>query len=134
MKTLFRMRVPIAGLLLALAGAALGLTLAGCYASSGSGHVSVAASGVIGEDDYVYYPGSEVYYSPSHRYYYYHDGSSWVHRSEPPKVWVHDAPSVNIHLKDSPERHHSETVKKYPRNWHPKDENHDHDDRNEHRP
>jgi hypothetical protein len=139
MKTPFEIRFPAPGLLLALAGSALGLlTLAGCYEPSRPAHGSVAASAVIGADDYVYYPGSEVYYSPAHRYYYYRDGSAWVHRPEPPRVWVHDAPSVNLHFQDSPERYHRETVKKYPHTWHPSPKDHhdhdDRDDRNEHRP
>ncbi|MEJ1971619.1 MAG: hypothetical protein WDM96_03685 [Lacunisphaera sp.] len=143
MKTLSRARFPVAGLLFALAGLAGSLTLAGCYETSGSGRVSVGATGVIGEDDYVYYPGSEVYYSPTHRYYYYRDGNAWVHRPQPPKVWAHNAPSVNVHFKDNPERHHSDTVRQYPHNWHPpakpSNDHHDRDDhggsdRNEHKP
>jgi hypothetical protein len=118
-------------LLSAFAGAAMVFSMAGCYQPT-SGHVSVAANEVIGADDYVYYPGSEVYYSPAHRYYMYYDGPTWVRRPAPPPVWVRESPSVTIHFKDSPERHHPETVRRYPRNWHaaPHDrDHHDHDDR-----
>jgi hypothetical protein len=134
MKTSSLARFPAAGLLLILAGSALSLTLAGCYEPAG--RVNVSAAAVIGEDDYVYYPGSEVYYSPRLHYYYYREGGAWVHRPQPPKVWVHDAPSVNIHLKERPEQHHPDIVKQYPHNWHPpvkpSDEHHDHDDKNDH--
>ncbi len=133
MKTSSHPRFPVAGLLLALAGSALGLALAGCYEPTGRVHASSTV--VIGEDDYVYYPGSEVYYSPRHQYYYYRDGSAWVHRPQPPKVWVHDAPSVTVHLKDRPEQHHPDIVKQYPHNWHPAakpaNEHKDHDDRDD---
>jgi hypothetical protein len=113
--------------------------LGGCYEQT-SGHVSVVATGVIGADDYVYYPGSEVYYSPAHRYYMYYDRGAWVHRPEPPHVWVREAPSVTIHLQDSPERHHPEVIRQYPHNWRPpaktppgkEKEHHDHDDKNDH--
>src|SRR4051812_25838177 len=70
MKTFFHVRFSASSLVLVLGLAAVTSGLTGCYGPS-SGHVSVATSGVIGEDDYVYYPNSEVYYSPSHRYYYY---------------------------------------------------------------
>lgn len=135
MKTSSPARVSATGLLFAVAGSALGLALAGCYEPGQSGHVSVSATAVIGEDDYVYYPGSEVYYSPRQQYYYYRDGGAWVHRPQPPKVWVHDAPSVKVHLKDKPEQHHPDIVKQYPHNWHPpapaKPSNKDHDDHND---
>ncbi len=127
--------------LLALAAAAASFWLSGCYQPT-SGHVSVAATEVIGADDYVYYPGSEVYYSPAHRYYMYYDRGAWVHRPEPPQVWAREAPSVTIHLKDSPEHHHPEVVRQYPRNWRPPaksppgkdhhDDKNDHDDRDDH--
>ena len=140
MKTSSRLSFGVAGLLVGLSGGCLGLLLAGCQEPA-SGHVHVAATAVIMSDDYIYYPGSEVYYSPTHLYYYYRDGGVWVQRPQPPKVWVHDAPSVTIHLQDKPERHHPETVKQYPRDWHPaakpsKDKEHhdnrDHDDREQH--
>ncbi len=114
--------------ILLLSAALCGLLLGACVAS-GPGY-SGSATAVIGEDDYDYYPGSEVYYSPAHRYYYYRDGSAWVHRTDPPRAWARGNPSVRIHLHDAPERHHTDIVKQYPHTWRPgPDVHHDDHDR-----
>ncbi len=117
---------------LLLATAASALILGGCVSSGPGPSYSGQATAVIGEDDYMYYPGSEVYYSPAHRYYYYRDGGAWVHRPEPPRAWVRDSVSVNVHLHDAPERNHPAIVKQYPHNWHAPDKDHDgHDARHD---
>ena len=122
-----------------LLGAAVsGFALAGCSTSSPPPRpVAVNSAVIIGEDDYDYYPGYEVYYSRAHNYYYYRDGASWVRRNDPPRNWVRTSPSVRVHFNDDPDRHHKEIVKQYPKNWHPAprvapDKDHDgHDDRHD---
>ena len=75
---------------------------------------------VIVEDDYVYYPGYEVYYSSNRHQYVYRDGRNWVTRPAPPRVQLDvflASPSVRVDFRDAPERHHAEMVRRYPRNW-----------------
>ena len=129
-------------------------TLAGCigYTSQGRGgsgygaHSGVAAT-VVMQDDYVYYPGYDLYYSSNRRQYVYQDGGAWVSRPTPRGVSVDvlfASPSVRMDFHDSPERHHAEVVKQYPRNWAPpgshqgqrqnqKDDKHDKDDKGDKR-
>lgn len=79
-------------------------------------------AGVAIHDDYVYYPGYQVYYSSSQRQYIYQDGRSWVSRPAPPRVSVDvlfASPSVNVDFHDSPAIHHSTVVHTYPKNWTP---------------
>jgi hypothetical protein len=111
------------------------LTLAGCAYEAGYASGSVA---VVASDDYVYYPGYEVYYSNTHHRYIYRDGNRWVTRPQPPRTWSREAPSVHMEFHDTPERHHTEVVRTYPRNWRPgpahkdKDQRRDNDDRKDH--
>lgn len=80
------------------------------------------AAPVAVQDDYVYYPGYEVYYSSNRHEYRYQDGGSWVTRSTPPHVSadvLFASPSVRVDFHDSPERHHAEVVRSYPKNWRP---------------
>jgi len=77
---------------------------------------------VVQEDDYVYYPAYEVYYSSSRRDYHYRDGNTWVTRATPPRVSVQvlfASPSVHMDFRDAPERHHEAVYHSYPRNWSP---------------
>jgi hypothetical protein len=77
-------------------------------------------TGVAAQDDYVYYPAYQVYYSSERRQYVYLDGRSWVSRPLPPHVAVNvlfASPSVNIAFHDSPAHHHAEVVKQYPKQW-----------------
>jgi hypothetical protein len=77
---------------------------------------------VVVEDDYVYYPNYEVYYSSSRHQYAYRDGRNWVSRPAPRGVSVDvlmAAPSVRMDFHDSPARHNDEIVRQYPRNWSP---------------
>jgi hypothetical protein len=74
------------------------------------------------EDDYVYYPRHQVYYSGHTHQYVYLEGRSWVTRPSPPHVSVDvlfASPSVNVDFHDAPERHHATIVQTYPRNWTP---------------
>jgi hypothetical protein len=85
---------------------------------------------VVMQDDYVYYPSYQVYYSSTRRQYIYLDGRSWVTRPAPPRVSVDvlfSSPSVRVDFHDSPSSHHSRIVKQYPKHWAPP--GHDKDNR-----
>jgi hypothetical protein len=79
-------------------------------------------AGFVGQDDYVYYPGYQMYYgSRSHRWYD-REGSSWVAHPAPRGVSVdvlHSSPSVKMTFHDSPANHHAAVVQQYPKNWAP---------------
>jgi hypothetical protein len=104
---------------LVLCGMLLG-TLTGCVAyvdRPPQGSVYVAPPVVVVEDDYVYYPGYEVYYSSSRHQYAYLEGGAWVSRPAPRGVSVNvllRSPSVRMNFHDSPEHHHAEVVRQYP--------------------
>lgn len=75
---------------------------------------------VVFEDDYDYYPRYETYYSRSRQEYVYREGNQWVRRPQPRGVStraLQSAPSVRMEFRDSPERHHSDVVRGYPKNW-----------------
>ena len=55
--------------------------------------VYVAPPVVVVQDDYVYYPDYEVYYSSSRHQYAYLEGGAWVSRPAPRGV------SVNVLLR-----------------------------------
>jgi hypothetical protein len=77
---------------------------------------------IIVQDDYVYYPGYQVYYSRNQRQYIYREGPSWVSRPAPPHVSVDvlfASPSVRLDFHDSPARHHATVVRQYPQHWAP---------------
>jgi hypothetical protein len=74
------------------------------------------------QDDYVYYPGYDVYYNSYRREYAYPEGGRWVSRPTPRGVSVEalrGSPSVRMDFHDSPANHHAEVVQKYPKNWSP---------------
>jgi hypothetical protein len=108
---------------LVLCAALLG-TLTGCV-----GYVDGPGVGyypqpgvVVVQDDYVYYPQYESYYSVSRHQYAYRDGRNWVYRPAPRGVSVNviqASPSVRMNFHDSPAQHHAEVVKQYPKNWKP---------------
>ena len=86
---------------------------------------------VYADDDYVYYPQYEMYYSNHRHQYGYREGNSWVWQATPSRVQANvlvSTPSVHLDFHDSPERHHAEVVKTYPRNWKPNDKNRGRDD------
>jgi hypothetical protein len=109
-------------------GAALVFNLTGC--------VGEVDADYAGPDDYVYYPGYEMYYGERSHEWYYHDGDRWVGRPEPHGVTVdaiHSAPSVHMTFHDNPGSHHADVVKQYPHNWAPAGGGHDdHDDHDHH--
>lgn len=87
--------------------------------------------GQVVDDDYVYYPQYEMYYSNHRHQYGYREGNAWVWRPTPSRVQTNvlvSSPSVHMSFHDSPERHHSEVVKTYPRNWRQNDKNRGQDD------
>ena len=116
-------------------GAALLGALTGCVGHvDGPRHGAVyvqpppvqVAAGVVVQDDYVYYPGYQVYYNSYRRQYVYQDGRSWVSRSAPPRVSadvLFASPSVRLDFHDSPSIHHATVVRQYPKNWRPQGSN-----------
>jgi hypothetical protein len=103
--------------------AALLTTLTGCvgYVDDPRAGVYVAPpvveTGVVVEDDYVYYPDYGVYYNSSRHEYAYMDGGAWVSRPAPRGVSVDvlfASPSVRMNFHDSPAFHHAEISRQYP--------------------
>jgi hypothetical protein len=91
----------------------------------------VVETSVVVEDDYVYYPGYDVYYNSSRHQYAYLEGGAWVSRPAPRGVSIDvllASPSVRMDFHDSPANHHAAMIQKYPRNWAPS-----HQDRKENR-
>jgi hypothetical protein len=77
---------------------------------------------VVVQDDYVYYPGYQVYYSSSRRQCIYLEHGAWVSRPAPRGVSIDvlfASPSVRMDFHDSPAHHHAAMVRQYPRNWAP---------------
>jgi hypothetical protein len=108
---------------LALAAAFL-VTLTGCvgYVDGPRAGVYAEPSVFLAQDDYVYFPTYECYYSASRRQYAYRDGNSWISRPEPRGVSagvVMASPSVRMDFHDSPVQHHAAVAKQYPKNWKP---------------
>jgi hypothetical protein len=106
-----------------LCAALLG-TLTGCvgYVDGPRAGVYVAPPVVVVQDDYVYYPGYQIYYSSSRHEYAYREGRTWVSRPAPRGVSVDvlfASPSVRMDFHDSPANHHAAVVKQYPKHWAP---------------
>jgi len=77
---------------------------------------------VVGQDDYIYYPNYECYYSVSRHQYAYREDNDWVFRPAPRDVSVNvlrASPSVKMDFHDSPAPHHAAVAKQYPKNWTP---------------
>jgi len=93
---------------------------------------------VVVQDDYVYYPRYEVYYSSSRHEYAYHEGNAWVSRPAPRGVSVNvlvASPSVKMDFHDAPANHHTTVVKQYPKNWKPAgNEQHPNDKHDDNKP
>jgi hypothetical protein len=103
-------------------GAVLTATLTGCIVPPGPPHPAVYVEGGVVQDDYVYYPGYEVYYGGNRHQYYYREGRTWVTRPTPPRVSAEvllAAPSVHLDFHDAPAAHHAAVVRQYPRQWAP---------------
>jgi len=78
-------------------------------------------------DDFIYYPAYEVYFSSNRRQYIYRDGRNWVTRPTPPRVSAEvlfAAPSVRLDFHDSPAAHHASVVRNYPKHWTPPGQGH----------
>jgi uncharacterized protein YijF (DUF1287 family) len=114
-KTRFVICTAFLGMLTGVAGYADGPPLIAV-----SVQVPVAPVIVVGQDDYVYYPGYEVYYSRTRHQYVYPEGGVWVSRPAPRGVSVDvlmASPSVAVDFHDSPASHHAAMMQRYPRNW-----------------
>lgn len=110
-------------------GAVLLAMLTGCvgYVDGPRTGVYAEPSVFVEQDDYIYYPGYDVYYSGRRHQYAYQDGGAWVSRPAPRGVSVDvlaASPSVRMDFHDSPARHHPEIVRQYPKNWAPPGSNH----------
>lgn len=80
----------------------------------------VVQAPVMVQEEYVYYPSHQVYYSSRSRQYTYQDGRSWVSRPAPAHVSVemlYRSPSVRVPLQGQPSHHHATIVQKYPKHW-----------------
>lgn len=104
--------------------AALLTTLTGCvgYVDGPRAGIGVEAPVFLAQDDYVYYPQYECYYSVSRHQYAYREGNAWVARPAPRGVTVDvlkASPSVPMNFHDSPASHHAAVVQQYPKNWKP---------------
>jgi hypothetical protein len=96
------------------------LSFAGCVAEV-EGPPGVETSAGV-QDDYVYYPNYEVYYSSSRHQYAYREGNAWVSRPAPRGISVdalRASPSVQMDFHDAPANHHAAVVQQYPKNWAP---------------
>jgi hypothetical protein len=108
---------------LLLCAALLG-TLTGCvgYYDGPRAAVYVEPSVFVVQDDYVYYPSYQCYYSVSRHQYAYRDGRNWISRPAPRGVSVNvlmASPSVRMDFHDSPAQHHAAVARQYPKNWKP---------------
>jgi hypothetical protein len=108
--------------------AVMAMTLTGCvaYVDRPPGGGAYVDAPVV-QDDYVYYPNYECYYSVSRHQYAYREGDNWVSRPAPRGVSVNvllASPSVRMDFHDSPANHHENVVKQYPKNWKPSGANH----------
>ena len=100
------------------------VTFTGCVARLDGPRVGVYAEPevFVAQDDYVYYPQYECYYSVSRHQYAYREGNNWVARSAPREVSVKvltASPSVRMDFHDSTAQHHATVAKQYPKNWKP---------------
>lgn len=116
-KTGFVLCVALVGTLTGCIGYVDGPPQARVYAPAPSVYVE---PGLVVQDDYVYYPDYQVYYSSHHHHYVYQDGRSWVTRPSPPRVSVDvlfASPSVHLDFHDAPSFHHATVVQQYPKHW-----------------
>ena len=108
---------------LVLCAALLG-ALTGCvgYVDGPRAGYYAEPSVVVVQDDYVYYPNYECYYSVSRHQYAYREGNAWVSRPAPRGVSIsrlQASPSVRMDFHDSPAQHHEAVARQYPKNWKP---------------
>ncbi len=122
--------------MLALGGGAvlLAVLLAGCVHEHRAVYAppptrDYVAANIVVQDNYVYYPGYQIYFSSSRNRYIYMEGRSWVSRPAPPRVPVgvlFASPSVRLDFHDAPEIHHSRVIRQYPKHWRPPGEDRGH--------
>lgn len=108
---------------LVLGVALLGL-VAGCARYESGPRATVYAEPDVYsiQDDYVYYPDYECYYSVNRHQYAYREGNRWVARPAPRGVSItvlEGSPSVRMGFHDSPAYHHADVARQYPKNWRP---------------
>jgi len=111
-------------------GVALMVALTKCVGNANGQNagisVGINVTPPVVQNDYIYYPTYSIYYNSSqHQYVYLHAGL-WVSAPEPgmslPVLLA--SPSVNMDFHDTPEKHHVEMVRKYPKNWAPPGSDH----------
>jgi hypothetical protein len=90
-------------------------TLTGCVGHEGRAD----GQAVMAQDDYVYYPQYEVYYSNNRHQYADQEGKAWVSHPLPFGVSedaLRASPSVKMDFHDPPANHRAEVVQKFPPN------------------
>jgi hypothetical protein len=90
----------------------------------------VVVPAVVAQDNYVYYPSYGTYYNSSQKQYAYMNNGAWVTTPMPFGVTadvLQASPSVRMDWHDSPEKHHAEMQKQYPKDWKSSGERHDQD-------
>ena len=115
----FVLGTALAGMLTGCIGYVGGPRQQGAYAQPPPVYAETA---LFVQDDYVYYPDYQVYYSGRRHQYTYLEGRSWVSRPAPPRVSadvVFASPSVSMDFHDAPAAHHATVVKAYPKSWTP---------------
>jgi hypothetical protein len=83
------------------------LTLTGCvgYVDGPRAGVEVESPAIVVQDDYVYYPNYDIYYSSRWHQYAYLEGGAWISRPGPPGVSVDvvlASPSERRNFRESP--------------------------------
>lgn len=105
----------------------LSLLLAGCegFPQIGTGTSRPSAeqlqAALKWEDQYVYFPGYEIYYNRTQGYYVYWTNDGWVERFDlPAEVEPQEllaSPFVEMPFHDSPGPHHAQVSRDYPLDW-----------------
>jgi hypothetical protein len=111
----------VAGAALCLSILALPLMIAACGAQvEGDVTVQGPPDQVVVQDEYDYYPAYGVYFNPYRHAYYYQENGAWISRPGPPGVSVDvlmASPHARMDFHDSPQFHHDEVMRRYPKNW-----------------
>jgi len=72
-------------------------------------------------DQYAYFPGYEIYYNRTRGYYVFRTETGWVERFDLPaeidSTRLLASPFVEMGFHDSPQSHHEEVARAYPRDW-----------------
>lgn len=81
-----------------------------------------APAPTVAQDEYVYYPGYELYYCVNRQQCMYLQNGVWVAGPVPQGIdsaTLFASPSVKMNFHDSPMNHHAVIAQKYPKNWMP---------------